>query len=245
MKENTFNPWFHILYWGIIIVLIGIFIVLVAPTYVTERAMDNISFASAVVSIVLAVVSIVWSIISGHSSLNRQNAISSIETDISQRLVEFKGLEKEIKEALSDTGDKVEKVRAQIASLSGAFDASGPKKKGKAGKVEGEKLAQLDFPNYAVYALYAACSASKKERPISLKKMDTLPDTMGSYFSGFWVALDRVFPEAFSYSYDDKAKTISIVKFDNNEFGSLDSILEYIKKRGEKDIVSKIDEVIG
>ena len=245
MKENTFNPWFHILYWGIIIVLIGIFIILVAPTYVTERAMDNISFASAVVSMVLAVVSIVWSIISGHSSLNRQNAISSIETDISQRLVEFKGLEKEIKEALSDTGDKVEKVRVQIASMSGAFDVSGTKKKDKAAKGDGTKLTQLDFPNYAVYALYAACSANKKERPISLEKMDTLPDTMGSYFSGFWVALDRLLPEAFTYKFDEKAKTISIVKFDTNEFGSLDLIMEYIKGHGEKEIMSKIDEVIG
>ena len=245
MKDSNFNPWFHIIYWGIIIVLLGVFIVLVAPTYVTERAMDNISFASAIVSIVLAVVSIVWSIISGHSALNRQNTISSIEGDISQRLVEFKQLEVDIKDALAETGDKVEKVRDRIEALSGAFDVTEGKKKEKTEKGNHAKIDFGKYPIYAVYALYTACVAYNKKHIIDLVMLDSLPSALGNYFAGFWVALDRLYPSVFKFSGDSKGKRLSIVKYDDKVLGDLDSIQKEIKQRGKMEIVSKIDEVLG
>lgn len=244
MKDSNINPWFHIIYWGIIIVLLGIFIILVAPTYVTERAMDNLSFASAIVSIVLAVVSIVWSIISGHSSLNRQNTISSIESDIGQRLVEFKKLEDDIKETLAETGDKVDKVRSRIESLSGAFGVTEViKEKAEKGDIAKNDLGK--YPIYAVYALYTASVAYKKGSIINLVKMDSLPSGLGNYFAGFWVALDRFHPDAFSYMSDKKERSLTIVKYDDQKLGIIDSFLDEIKQRGKMEIVSKIDELMG
>lgn len=245
MKESSFNPWFHIIYWGIIIVLLGVFIILVAPTYVTERAMDNLSFASAIVSIVLAVVSIVWSIISGHSALNRQNTISSIESDISQRLVEFKKLEVDIKDALAETGDKVDKVSSRIESLSGAFDVSEVKKKEKAEKGDQAKINLGKYPMYAVYALYTVCTAYKKGYAINLVKLESSLSSLSNYFAGFWVALDRFQAESFNFLSDRKEKILRIVKYDDKKLGELDSILDEIKQRGKMEIVYKIDEVMG
>ena len=196
-------------------------------------------------SIVLAVVSIVWSIISGHTSLDRQNTISGIEGDISQRLVEFKKLEVDIKDALAETGDKVEKVRNQIESMSGAFDVVEEKTKEKAEKGKQVKIDLGQYPIYAVYALYTAGLAYKKEYVINLVKLDSLPPTLKNYFAGFWVALDRFYPEAFSFKSDRSERSLTIVQYDDKKLGKLDSILDEIKQRGKMEIVSKIDELMG
>lgn len=244
MKDSNFNPWFHIMYWGIIVIMLGVFIILVSPNHVTAEAMGNISFASALVSIVLAVVSIVWSIISGHTSTNRQIAISSIESDISQRLVEFKKLETEIKDALTETGNKVDNVRSEIASITGSLYGSSSKKSEKdQNENSGVQLTRL--PNFALYAMYAACSAYKKQRSIKLDDLDKLPDRMGNYFSGFWVALDRLHSSYFGYKLDSKEDRLSIIKYESSFWGDTDSILDAIKKSGSVEIVTLIDKMLS
>lgn len=108
-KDKTFHiSWWHIAYLCVIFLIIIIaLIVCMSRESVSDAAMDNVSFASSIVSIVLAVVSIVVSLYATFStsanlgsmqdvaqgirrSLNRLRSIKNVADDNNRRLEEIK-----------------------------------------------------------------------------------------------------------------------------------------------------------
>lgn len=108
-KDKTFHiSWWHIAYLCVIFLIIIIaLIVCMSRESVSDAAMDNVSFASSIVSIVLAVVSIVVSLYATFStsanlgsmqdvargirrSLNRLRSIKNVAEDNNRRLEEIK-----------------------------------------------------------------------------------------------------------------------------------------------------------
>ena len=96
-ENKGLNPIVHLIYGTIILVIIGVFILLVAPGRINENAFSHFSFASTLISIVLAVVSIVYSLQSGLSNNTYKTRMDEIQRNIAERISEFQKIENSLK----------------------------------------------------------------------------------------------------------------------------------------------------
>ena len=112
----------HILYWLLITIIINIFLFCVCPGRVSDEAMDNISFASAIVSIVLALVSIVYSMQSGFSSSSQMEGVREIEGNIQKELGKFEDLRQTISQSLDPINITVRNLQKTAGDIQKAQD---------------------------------------------------------------------------------------------------------------------------
>lgn len=95
-------PICHLVYGVIILILIAIFVILVAPSRVSDFAFYNFSFAATLISIVLAVVSIVYSLQSGLSNNSYKAKMDEVQKGISSQLSEFQKVEESLKKLVEE-----------------------------------------------------------------------------------------------------------------------------------------------
>lgn len=112
----------HILYWLLITIIINIFLFCVCPGRVSDAAMDNVSFASAIVSIVLALVSIVYSMQSGFSSASQMEGVREIEGNIQKELGKFEELRQTISQSLDPINTTVRNIQKTAGDIQKAQD---------------------------------------------------------------------------------------------------------------------------
>lgn len=73
---------------------------LIIPGRINDDAYQNFSFAATITSIVLALVSIVYSLQSGLSSVGQLHSVIEIESQISNEIKKFSGIDEKIRNAL-------------------------------------------------------------------------------------------------------------------------------------------------
>lgn len=106
-NENNNTKLIHLVYGAIILVLLGIFLILIAPGRINENAFSHFSFASTLISIVLAVVSIVYSLQSGLSNNTYKTRMDEIQRNISERISEFQKIENSLKGLVEEHRDNL------------------------------------------------------------------------------------------------------------------------------------------
>ena len=92
----------------ILIVAIVIFWILSSQNVISEYVFDNFAFAATIVSIVLAVVSIIYTIHSGTGITDSISVLKNVQDNISEQIVTLQGVEKTIKDSISDEQKKIE-----------------------------------------------------------------------------------------------------------------------------------------
>lgn len=92
----------------ILIVAVVVCWILSNNNAISKYAFDNFAFASTIVSIVLAVVSIVYTIHSGTGITDSISVLKNVQDNISGQIETLQGVEKTIKDSISDEQQKIE-----------------------------------------------------------------------------------------------------------------------------------------
>lgn len=159
MFSKKVSVW-HVIYLILISVIVNVFLLTICPGRVSDAAMDNISFASTIVSIVLAVVSIVYSLQSGYTSYNQLDSIKNIEGNIQNELRKFQDLRDTISDAISpiqSTVDDIQKATGDIQKTTGDIQ-----------RAQDNINKNLDGLNQTVSLNVSDTNGSAKEKSITL-----------------------------------------------------------------------------
>ena len=159
MFSRKVSAW-HIIYLILFTVIINVFLLAICPGRVSDAAMDNISFASAIVSIVLALVSIVYSLQSGFATSNQFEGIKNIEGNIQDELRKFQALRDTISQAVEPIKDTVGELQQTTQDIQ--------KTTGDIQKAQDNMIRNLDDLNNPITLKVLDLKDSSKKRDITL-----------------------------------------------------------------------------
>lgn len=191
----------HILYWLLITIIINIFLFCVCPGRVSDAAMDNISFASAIVSIVLALVSIVYSMQSGFSSSSQMEGVREIEGNIQKELGKFEELRQTISQSLDPINTTVRTIQKTAGDLQKAQDDMKKNIEGIFSPVtfkisdakETGKKKDITLNHIMIVSLYAAAKSHETSMDLPFHIFASYVGPQAHYSEGMlegWAAID-------------------------------------------------------
>lgn len=101
----------HFVYVILFCIMFSIVTLVLIPGRVNDDAYQNFSFAATITSIVLALVSIVYSLQSGLSSVGQLHSVIEIESQISNEIKKFSGIDEKIRSALVPISSQVGNIQ--------------------------------------------------------------------------------------------------------------------------------------
>lgn len=251
MEENEINELkkqvagkyvLHIRYIVLISLLICIFIVLVAPNYVSDEAFHNFSFAATITSIVLAVVSIVYSFYSSGGLTMSVGEMKQVEKNLEEEIRDIPNLKNHVSntvdelkmtllEAINEnrlvSEKKTEELFQSVETLKSMTSSSSNIDE----TVHEESKRKFDYSrnslwgNKLVYGLYKSLTTGI---PLNLSVISSLIGNAPlDYLQGFLVGLCMDGSNVFAYKNDEKFVTITVAKMDKDYF-QLDKIEKLI-----------------
>ncbi len=206
MFSKKVSIW-HIIYLIVLTVIVNVFLLAICPGRVSDAAMDNISFASAIVSIVLAVVSIVYSLQSGYSSTNQFEGIKNIEGNIQEELRKFQDLRDTISQAVKPIKDivgEIQKTTVDIQKTTGDIqkaqdnmkrnfdDLNKPITLNVSDSKDSSKKRDITLTHTMVVALYAAAMSKEKNMDIPFHIFANFIGFKSHYIEGMLEALSAL-----------------------------------------------------
>lgn len=221
----------HLFYTIGIALIIIVFVLLIAPIYVTEEAFNNFSFAATITSIVLAVVSIVYSIQSGLSSKNSEAGLREIENRIHIEVERIGHLDNIIKDYIKEQTDPIKQQVGEISegqtNLRYQFE---------------EKMSMLLYTknkseqsdgsfNYkstsliGIFAIYLCAKIKETGKIANIDLLEQIGVGSKSYCYGFLIALSSSLPEKIWIEIN-KGGIIKVVQFDDNFWKSTSDIIQ-------------------
>ncbi|WP_300907810.1 hypothetical protein, partial [Muribaculum intestinale] len=110
-KKRGMIHWWHLVYIiGILLTILFCVIICLSKESVSDAAMDNVSFASAIVSIVLAVVSIVVSLYATFSTSANLGSMQDVAHGIKRSLSKIKSL----KDVADDSNRRIQELTSRM-----------------------------------------------------------------------------------------------------------------------------------
>ncbi|WP_282193650.1 hypothetical protein [Muribaculum intestinale] len=110
-KKRGMIHWWHLIYIiGILLTILFCVIICLSKESVSDAAMDNVSFASAIVSIVLAVVSIVVSLYATFSTSANLGSMQDVAHGIKRSLSKIKSL----KDVADDSNRRIQELTSRM-----------------------------------------------------------------------------------------------------------------------------------
>lgn len=217
-KEKYVNV-LHLIYGGIIALIVLISIIICQPRAVHPEATNNFAFAATITSIVLAVVSIVYSIQSGSGVSSNLGSIKSIENSINTQLEKINSLEERI---TSNISHKIEDSNAEVCSRLDGMEKNNaerqPQNAGQAvssGEFDTNKTSIL-----GKIALYACYKAFVKQMKIELKYCFEEHDV--EYVYGYLVGIASVCYDNIKLVVENQC--IDVLKFNKDYFYNVDTL---------------------
>lgn len=233
-KQVTEKFVLHIRYIVLISLLICIFVVLIAPNYVTDEAFKNFSFAATITSIVLAVVSIVYSFYSSGGLTMSVGEMKQVEKDLEEEIRDIPNLKNHVSnivdelkttllEAINEnrlasekkTDELFQSVQVLKSMTSQTFDSN-------SNSLNTENKRIFDYSrnsrwgNKLVYCLYKSITTGI---PLNLSIVSPIIGNAPiDYLQGFIVGLCMDGSNVFAYTNDDKFITITVTKMDKDYF---------------------------
>lgn len=238
MKEERKTSFFsmrisatHILYWLLITIIINIFLFCVCPGRVSDEAMANISFASAIVSIVLALVSIVYSMQSGFSSSSQMEGVREIEGNIQKELGKFEELRQTISQSLDPINTTVRNIQKTAGDIQKAQDDMKKNIEGLFNPVTVEisdakelgKKKDITLNHIMIVSLYAAARSFETTMDLPFHIFASYVGYQSHYSEGMlegWAAID----EGLTIEKGSNPTRRKVTKYDCNIFGTADEL---------------------
>ena len=229
----------HIIYWAIIFGVLSVFLLCIAPGRVDERAFENLSFASIIVSIVLAVVSIVYSFRTNSNTSDNIAGIREIEHNIDSKLDRFDSikdsLSEDIHSAIVEGVDKaIIDLRADVSNLKDdqadikqniSMIATYQKRliddnaqSSKQLHISEQKVFKSGLSFNGAIAMYMACLSFTKKKAIYFPSLGNEIESDLDYYWGYYSALSSCFPQYFAYE-SEGVKSFTVKKYDTEHLG--------------------------
>lgn len=250
----------HLIYWAVIFCLLAVFLLCIAPGHVNDRAFENFSFASIIVSIVLAVVSIVYSFRSKSTTSDNIAGIREIERNIDDKLNMFNTLEESISNNVQSAitegvGKAIIELRADVGNL---MDDQADIKQNLSNIVLNQKKYfepetnttshVQDTDNEMVFksglsylgkvAMYLAGLSNSKNKDFSFTSIGDIMETDMDYCWGIFSALSSCFPDYFDYEF--KAPDVfKITKYKPEKLGEIKTWEDAVKSNEDKQLANK------
>lgn len=244
----------HLRYGAIIFLLLGVFLIVIAPGSVNPKAFENFSFASTIVSIVLAVVSIIYSFTVGKSTGDNIVGIREIEHRIDSKLERFDAWKDQILDGVrsmtSPIGEEVGRLHEDQIGFREEMTRMMSKINMKTNSASSEVIDQSsskvgDAAFYGNLSMYISVLSKKSNKPFDLSELGVSVSI--DYIWGFMEACSAVFPAAFSYSV--KEKEFTIIKYDKKVLGDeslwRDRIMRYADQKEAESYLKAIDSYFG
>lgn len=237
----------HLIYWAIIFVILSVFLLLIAPGCVNQKAFENFSFASALISIVLAVVSIVYSFRTKSNASENIAGIREIERSIDAKLQKFDSLKTEIVEEVKGItrpiGDEVSCIRqGQVEAnnqMKEMFEQMSQKNT-ETDEMGGRLLNSTSFLGNVM--MYMLCKSKQTGKEIDFGKMGLDFNDNYDYFWGFWIVLTAL--KGSPFSFEEKERIITVTKYDETLLGDSDYWKSKINRFKNKEEVKKYMDVV-
>ena len=215
----------HIFYILLITVIVNVFLLVICPGRINQDAMDNISFASAIVSIALAVISILYSLQSGLSSSSQFNSIKNIEGNIQSELSKFEKLRESIIASIEPINKTVWEIKKTAGDLSKAQDdikvnmdvlyrkttvevPCGGHKENK----------ELSLSHIMVVTLYAAAKSKETGMDLPFHKFSQFVGMQSHFCEGVLVSLST-FSDGLTVEQGSRSTRKKVKKYDEHVFG--------------------------
>lgn len=219
----------HIIYLVIITVTVNVFLFAICPGKVNNDAMNNVSFASAIVSIVLALVSIIYTLQSGFSSSNRLEGIKTIENNIQEELKNFQSL----RDTISNSIDPIKKTVGDIQktagdlqkaqddmkkNIDGLFDSVEIQVSDKNGE---DKKKELNLNHIMVVSLYAAAKSYETKMDIPFHIFANYVGAQAHYSEGLLDGL-AVLSDDIKIVQGSTATRKKVIEYNSSSYGTSD-----------------------
>lgn len=243
----------HGIYWLILTVVINVFLLTICPGKINDAAMDNISFASTIVSIVLAVVSIIYSLQSGFSSSSQLDSIKDIEGNIKNELTKFQGL----RETISDAVRPIESIVGDIQKTTGDLQKAQDNINRNLGdlnktvslsvidKKDSSKKRNITLTHTMVVSLYAAVKSNETGMDIPFHIFANFMGFKSHYAEGMLEALSAL-DDGIKIEQGSSSTRKKVTKFSEETFGTKKELKEKAEANSNKrigvDFVAAIDE---
>jgi len=233
MFSKKVSVW-HIVYLVLLTIIINVFLLAICPGRVSDAAMDNISFASAIVSIVLALVSIVYSLQSGFSSSNQFEGIKNIEGNIQDELRQFQSLRDTISQAvepikivvgeIQQTTVDIQKTTGDIQKAQDNMkrnldDLNKPITLNVLDSKDSSKERNITLTHTMVVALYAAAMSKEKNMDIPFHIFANFIGSKSHYAEGVLEALSAL-DDGIKLEQDSSPTRKKVTKFNEKTFGT-------------------------
>lgn len=248
----------HLVYGLVILAILAVFLLVIVPGQINERAFDNFCFASTIVSIVLAVVSIVFSFRTKNNASDNLAGIREVERGIDERLKNFDELEKHILAGLETAlqsginplrddqvgiRDSIEQLKEEMRQQSSANVSRGS---------QSDQKNKIVAPNFSTnsflgdVALYIACQSFKTKKAIDLPGISESLAQRRDYLFGFLVAIVVAFPRHISFKSKSGNSVIeaTITEFDSDLFGDESTCRRRVEEFKDKDVVKECLDAI-
>ena len=268
-KEHNNSFWtrrvsvWHVIYWGIILLILFIFLLCVAPGRINDDAYHNFSFAATITSVVLAVVSIVYSLQSGLSSVVQLNSIKDVETKIRAELRKFSNLEKSIKSAVKEGISPLEASMGRIQESQDYIQESQNKNEeywkefmantqnghntpSSTSDSGGKFACNKNVPIIFSVILYACAKSYESGKMIPFNILEGFFGARCFYCNGAIHTLYILKPDSLSIKPNTDPLQVEVMKFDYAYFGTMDEFKKQIEDGMSailgKDIINALDE---
>lgn len=259
MFSRKVSAW-HIIYLILFTVIINVFLLAICPGKVSDAAMDNISFASAIVSIVLALVSIVYSLQSGFATSNQFEGIKNIEGNIQDELRKFQALRDTISQAvepIKDTVGELQQTTQDIQKTTGDIqkaqdnmirnldDLNNPITLKVSSLKDSSKKRDIILTHTMVVTLYAAYMSKDRNMDIPFHVFASFIGAKSHYAEGMLETLSAL-DDGIKLEQGSSPTRKKVTNFNEETFGTKtelrDKAVANPNKRIGKDFISAIDE---
>ena len=253
----------HLIYWGIIMLILFIVLLCVAPGRINDDAYHNFSFAATITSVVLAVVSIVYSLQSGLSSVVQLNSIKDVETRIRAELRKFSNLEKSIKSAVKEGISPLEASMGRIQESQDYIQESqnkneeywkefmantqnGHNKPSSTSDSGGKFACNKNVPIIFSVILYSCAKSYESGKMIPFNILEGFFGARCFYCNGAIHTLYILKPDSLSIKPNTDPSQVEVMNFDYAYFGTMDELKKQIEDGMStmlgKDIIHALDE---
>ena len=238
----------HLIYWAIIFGILAVFLLLVAPVCVNEKAFENFSFASTLISIVLAVVSIVYSFRTKSNASENIAGIREIGRSIDSKLQKFDSLKTEIVEEVKGItrpiGDDVSCIRQGQMEANNQMKEMFEKMAQKNTETDESGGLLLNSTSFLCNVMmYILCKSYQTGKQIDFGKMGLDFNDNYDYYWGFWIALTAL--KGRPFNYEEKEHVITVTKYDETQLGDLEYWESKINRYKNKTEIKKYMDVVN
>ena len=251
---NNKNFWsrkisiWHFVYIILFCIFFSIVTLLIMPGRINDDAYQNFSFAATITSIVLALVSIVYSLQSGLSSVGQLHSVIEIESQISNEIKKFSGIDEKIRNALVPISSQVGSIQKTQDTIRQAQDDIHNELL-KISSLEipkdGGGNTTLEGPAILYILLYAAVLSKTKAMDMPYHLFAKYVGPQSKYCEGILDGMAVLQPDKIKIEQGSRPARKKVTVFDENSLGTLDVLKNkassLLNEKLSKNLLTELD----